>query len=88
MQNLIRLNSKLRQKGVILAKDLYEELLQECLAELSRDRDVVNMSAKANGESHGYGGKVVDETVAREFLLFVINELRQLIIEETNKQYK
>jgi hypothetical protein len=84
MQNLIRLNSKLRQKGVILAKDLYEELLQECLAELSRDRDVVNMSAKANG----YGGKVVDETAAREFLLFVINELRQLIIEETNKQYK
>ena len=88
MQNLIRLNSKLRQKGVIQAKDLYEELLQECLAELSRDRDVVNMSAKANGESHGYGGKVVDETAAREFLLFVINELRQLIIEETNKQYK
>jgi hypothetical protein len=88
MQNLIRLNSKLRQKGVILAKDLYEELLQECLVELGNDLDVVNMSAKANGEAHGYGGKVVDETAAREFLLFVTNELRQLIIEETNKQYK
>ena len=84
MQNLIKLTSKLRQKGTILAKDLYEELLQECLVELNNDPDIVNTSAKANGEVHGYGGKVVDEAAAREFLLFVITELRQLIIENTN----
>tara|TARA_R110000765_G_scaffold142561_1_gene243780 strand:+ start:414 stop:680 length:267 start_codon:yes stop_codon:yes gene_type:complete len=88
MQNLIRLNSKLRQKGAILAKDLYAELLQECLVELGNDLDVVNMSAKANGEAHGFGEKMVDENAAREFLLFVITELRQLIVEETNKYQK
>ena len=85
MQNLIKLNSKLRQKGAILAKDLYDELLQECLIEFGNDLDVANMIAKANGEAWDYGGKVVDVVTARAFLLFVITELRQLIIEETNK---
>jgi len=83
MQNLIRLNTKLKRKGTVLAEELYEELLQECLNELSNDRDIVKTSAKANGEAHGYGERGVDESAAREFLLFVITELRQLIIEKT-----
>ena len=84
MESLIKLTSKLKRKGVGLAEDLYVQLLEECAEQLKNDKDIASASAKANNEAHGYGKRTVDEKAAQEFLLFVITELRQLIIENTN----
>jgi hypothetical protein len=83
MKNLIKLTSKLKKKGVGLAEDLYEQLLEECLEQLRTDKDIINASTKANGETHGFGNRTVDEESAKKFLLFIITELRQLVIENT-----
>ena len=83
MENLIKLTSKLKRKGVGLAEDLYVQLLEECSEQLKNDKDIVNASAKANSETHGFGERTIDEKAAQKFLLFVITELRQLIIENT-----